>query len=257
MNEKTIIELAKEGKRLDCRQLDEYRQPIVVEEEISWTAEGSAKVQIGNTIVMAGVKIDIETPYPDNPDEGSIMVNAELSPLSSSDYESGPPTIKAVELSRVIDRGIRESGAIDLKKLCIVPGKKCWFVMIDLVTINDDGNLFDAAGLAALAALKNAKFPTYDPETEMVDYKNRTDVKVPLIKQPIPITVYKVGEKLLVDPTSSEEKVFEARLTVTSDIDNTISALQKGGEEPLTVEEIEAMVVLALEKAKFLREKLN
>jgi exosome complex component RRP42 len=257
MNEKMIIELAREGKRLDGRKLDEYRQPITVESEISWTAEGSAKVQIGNTIVMAGVKIDIETPYPDNPDEGSIMVNAELLPLSSPDYESGPPTIKAVELSRVIDRGIRESGAIDLKKLCITPGKKCWFVMIDLVTINDDGNLFDAAGLAALAALKNATFPTYNPETETVDYKNRTEEKVPLVKEPIPVTVYKIGNNLFLDPTRNEEQVYEARLTVASDSNNTISALQKGGEEPLTNEEIEKMVTLALEKAKFLRGQLK
>ena len=150
-----IAELAKQDKRLDGRAMTEYRQPIAIETEISWTAEGSAKVQIGNTTVMAGVKLSLEKPYNDTPEEGGIMVNVELLPLSHPDYEPGPPGIKAIELARVIDRGIREAKAIDMKKLCIKPGEKAWFVTIDIITINDDGNLFDAAGLAALAALKS------------------------------------------------------------------------------------------------------
>src|SRR3989338_8961609 len=148
-NSKTIAELAKQNQRLDGRTLHEYRQPIKIETGISWTAEGSAMVQIGKTVVMAGVKLSIEKPYNDTPDEGGIMVNAELLPLSSPEYEPGPPGIKAVELARVIDRGIREAKAIDLKKLCTTPGEKAWFVTIDIITINDAGNLFDAAGLAA------------------------------------------------------------------------------------------------------------
>jgi len=257
INKETISELAAQNKRLDGRGLEDYRQPIKIELNISKTAEGSVRVQIGKTVILAGVKLSIEKPYNDTPDEGGIMINAELTPMSSPEYERGPPGIKAIELARVIDRGIREAKTIDLKKLCIEPGEKAWFVIIDLVTINDDGNLFDAAGLAALAALKSARFPEYDSETGVVDYKTKTKESLPLLKEPLPITVYKVGKSLLVDPTNEEEKAYDARLTVATDSNGTISAIQKGGEIPLSIEDISRITDLVLKKAKFLREHLD
>lgn len=257
VNKEIIAELAKQNKRLDGRGLTEYRKPITIETDISWTAEGSAKVQIGNTVVMAGVKLAIEKPYNDTPEEGGIMVNAELLPLSHPDYEPGPPGIKAIELARVIDRGIREAKAVDMKKLCIKAGEKAWFMTIDIITINDDGNLFDAAGLAALAALKSARFPKVDEETHAIDYKEKTDTSLPMLKEPLPVTVYKINGKLLVDPTAEEEESYDARLTVASDDKGTISAMQKGGEAPLTIDEVSQMVELALEKTKFLKGVLN
>lgn len=257
VNQETIKTLASQGKRLDGRGLQEYRQPLVIETGISWTAEGSCRVQIGETVVLVGVKLAIEKPYPDTPNEGGIMVNAELTPLSSAEYEPGPPGMKAIELARVTDRGIREAKAIDLKKLCLVPREKAWFITIDIVTLNDAGNLFDAAGLAALTALRAAKFPYLDPETGIIDYKKKTDVSLPLTKEPIPITIYKINGKLVVDPTAEEEKVAEVRLTVASDSKNVLSALQKGGEGPLAISDVSAMIDLAFEKAKMLREVLH
>ncbi|PIN76932.1 RNA-binding protein [Candidatus Woesearchaeota archaeon CG10_big_fil_rev_8_21_14_0_10_36_11] len=257
VNQNTIKDLASKQMRIDGRALTEYRKPILVETNISWTAEGSARVQVGETVVMAGVKLSLEKPYNDTPDEGGIMINAELTPLSSAEYESGPPGIKAIELSRVTDRGIREAKAIDMKKLCVEPGEKAWFVIIDIVTINDAGNLFDVAGLATLAALKSARFPVVDTETGAIDYKKKTDQPLPLTKEPLPVTVYKINGNLVIDPTVEEEQVYEARLTVATDDKGTISAMQKGGTESLSIDEISMMIDLAQEKATFLRGELD
>jgi exosome complex component RRP42 len=247
-----LLSALKNGIRYDGRKLDEYRK-VSVEYNISKSAEGSARVKIGETEVLAGIKLSIEKPYPDTPGVGSLMVGAELLPLSSPEYESGPPTIKAIELARVVDRGIREAKAIDTKKLCIEVGEKVWIVCIDICTINDAGNLFDASALAALAALQDAKFPSYDGTT--LDYKTKTEEKLPLLKLPVSVTVYKIGESLLVDPAIDEESC-DARLTVTSLQDGTICALQKGGNSPLSREEVKGMVRLGLEKAKELRKCL-
>ncbi len=257
LNKEACVALAAQGKRLDGRELTEYRTPIRIETEISWTAEGSARVQIGETVVMAGVKLSIEKPYNDTPNEGGIMVNAELVPLSSPEFESGPPGIQAIELSRVTDRGIREAKALDMKKLCIEPGVKAWFVTIDIVTINDAGNLFDACGLAVLTALKSARFPVVDPETGAINYKEKTAEPLPLTKEPLPVTIYKINGQLLVDPTFEEVEVAEARLTVSSDAKGVLSALQKGGEAPLSITEVGMMIDLAVEKAAFLRTQLD
>ena len=257
INTETIRELAAQSKRLDQRKLTEYRQPITVETNISWTAEGSAKVQLGETIVIAGVKLSLEKPYADTADQGGISINVELLPLSNPQYEPGPPGIKAVELARVVDRGIRESKALDLKKLCIKPGEKAWFLTIDVMTINDAGNLFDVAGMAALAALKSAFFPTVDEKTGVIDYKKKTNTPLPLTKEPLAVTVYKVNGQMMIDPTLGEEKAYDARLTVASGKEGLIYALQKGGVQPLSTEEIAQMVELAVEKAAFLRGELH
>jgi len=250
-----IRTLAKKGLRSDKRKMDEYRQPVSVEYGVSSkSAEGSAKVTIGDTVVVAGVKTEVGTPYPDRPNEGTIMVNVELLPMSSPEFESGPPSIEAIELARVVDRGIRESHAIDFKKLCLKEGELVWTLMIDIYPLNASGNLFDACALAALAALKDAKFPKL--EDDVINYKERTDNPIPLEFLPVSCTVHKIGGKFFVDPTSDEEKATDARLTTAFTDKAEICAMQKGGDEPLTEKEISEIIDLAEKKTQELRKKL-
>ena len=249
-----FIKLLKEGKRLDGRNIDDYRKQLKVEYGISKTAEGSAKVTLGNTEVLVGVKVEIGEPYPDIPDQGTIMVGAELVPMSNPGFEPGPPSIKAIELARLVDRGIRESKAIDFKKLCIEKGEKAWILMIDIVSLNDDGNLLDASALAALAALKDMKF--HEVVDGVVDYKKKSKKGLEFEKEPITVTVYKVGSYFIVDPTLEEEEAIDARLTVASLKDGSLCALQKGGDAPLTEDDISKMIDIAVEKSKLLRAAL-
>lgn len=245
--------LLQKSMREDGRNLEQYRD-IKIEYGVSAkSAEGSARVRIGDTEVVAGVKMDIGKPFPDRPDEGTIIVNSELLPMSSPEFETGPPSVKSIEISRVVDRGIRESKTIDFKKLCIKEGEKIWMVFIDIYPINEAGNLFDAAALAAFAALKDAKFPKYDEKTETIKYEEKTKNSVALEKSPMACTVWKIGDKLIVDPISSEEKAADARLTTVSLEDGNICAMQKGGDSPLTAEEVINMVDISLAKAKELR----
>lgn len=248
-----ILEYLKNGIHLDGRKLDGYRK-VSLEYGISKNAEGSARVKMGGTEVLAGVKLSVEQPYPDTPEAGCFMVGAELLPLSSPEFESGPPGIQAIELARVVDRGIRESKAIDMKKLCIKKGEKVWTVVVDIVTVNDEGNLFDASALAVLAALKDTRFPAY--EKEEIDYKKKTDKKLPLTKEPIAITVLKIGDVFIVDPLPDEEAVVDARLTVTTTKDGNICALQKGGDYPVTIQDVEKMVDIGMKKAEEFRKLL-
>jgi len=246
--------LMNKGFRLDGRKFDEYRK-IEVEYGISSkSAEGSARVKIGKTEVVAGVKMGVGEPYPDNPSEGTIVVNMELLPLSSPEFESGPPRIESIELSRVVDRAIREGKALNFKKLCIREGELMWMVLIDIYPVNDDGNLFDAASLAALAALKDAKFPKL--ENDKVNYKESTNKKLPLDRLPVSCTVIKLGNHYLVDPVPDEEKFIDARLTVGVLEDGTTCSLQKGGDLGLTIDDIDKMVDIAVKKTKELRKVL-
>ncbi len=236
-----IIKYLAEGKRFDERKPEEYRD-LKIELGVSNKAEGSARVKLGKTEVIVGIKMDVGTPYPDSPDKGNLMVTAEMLPLSSPRIDLGPPKYDAIEIGRVVDRGIRESHFIDFEKLCIKEGEKVWTVFIDIYTINDDGNLLDAAGIGAVAALKSAEIPKYNEETGKTIFGESSGKKIPLGKEmPISISAYQLGEKILVDPTREEEDASETRVTMGVS-NGIISSMQKSNSEKLDVESFEKMM---------------
>ena len=254
-NKDKIINSVEHGKRFDERALLQMRK-IETEDLVSKKAEGSARVKIGKTEVFAGVKLDVQTPYTDSPNKGTMMVSVELTPLSSPDFEPGPPDIKAVEMARIIDRGIRESEVIDFKQLCVKEGEKVWCVFIDIYSINDDGNLLDASALAAILALRNAVLPKLDGDK--VVYGEFTSKKLPLKKDfPITVTVYKIGKEFVVDPSIEEERAADARLSVAATLPDNIHAMQKGGHATFTLEEIDKVVGIAIDKAKEIKKDLK
>jgi exosome complex component RRP42 len=275
-----LQKLAKQNKRADGRKFDEYR-PISIEPGVISKAEGSARVKIGNTQIVAGIKMDMGEPYPDTPDAGVMTTAAELIPLASPDFEAGPPREDAIELARVVDRGIRESNVIELEKLCLEPGEKIWVVFIDIHIIDYDGNLFDAASLAALAALFDARIPmerldeedrkAYEkkleelgvkPVEETIKTKAGDEEKImsyyiPMREPPISCTFIKFDDAVVIDPSLDEDEVAEARLTVATDSDGSIRAMQKGLNGSFTLEEIQRVIKHSLVNGEALRKKLN
>jgi len=251
VKQKRIAQLISLGKRFDERGLTDYRE-AQVETGVIEKAEGSARVRLGKTEVLVGVKIEIGEPFSDVPNEGVLTVNAELAPLASPTFEPGPPDENSIELARVVDRGIRESKAIDMEKLCVVPGKKVFIVFIDVYVLNYHGNLIDASALAALAALLNTKVFNYEFKEGEVQIK-RGYKSLPIRNHPIAVTFAKINDKLLVDPLLEEEQVMEARLTVTIEKDEKICALQKGGTGYFTIQQILEAAKIAQQKAAELR----
>ncbi|MBC8435199.1 exosome complex protein Rrp42 [archaeon] len=251
LQKKRIIEYLKEGKRFDGRLPSEYRD-MEIKLGISGNAESSCSVKFGKTEVYAGVKMAVVTPYPDNADEGTFMTTMELGPMADNNFDAGAPRIEAIEMGRVIDRGIRESGFIKFKDLCIKEGEKVWQVFLDLYAVNNDGNLFDVAGLAALIALANAKMPVYNEETEKIEHEF-TKNPLPLDKEKMSfnITVHKVGDKLILDPSRDEEGVSDYRLSIAL-ADNAgearITAMQKGKEGGIDAEDMQNILKLIEEQ---------
>ncbi|OYT36514.1 RNA-binding protein [Candidatus Pacearchaeota archaeon ex4484_71] len=244
-----------EGKRFDGRTPDQFRE-IKIEKDISKKAEGSVRVKLGKSEVLVGVKMKVVEPYADSPDEGVLMTTADLLPISSERFESGPPKFPAIELGRVIDRGLRESGFIDFKKLCIKEGEKVWNIFVDIYSLNEDGNLLDAGMLGAIIALKSARIPHYDIEEDKIDYEKEATEKIPLSEPPISITVHKLGDNFLVDPTREEEDVSDARITfgISGEI---ISSVQKGESGSIDLEKMKEAIDLAEKVSKNVRKEIE
>lgn len=262
-----LSKLAEQGKRADGRTFNEFRK-IEIETGLISKAEGSARVKIGNTQVVAGIKILIGTPYPDSPASGVMATAAELIPMASPDFEAGPPREKAIELARVVDRGIRESKIIEVDKLCLEPGEAIWMVFIDIHILDFDGNLFDASSLAALAALHNAVIPIERLRSDLEKLQEKfpsvkkyleehpTDYPLPLQEPPISCTSVKYNNVIMIDPALDEEEIAEARLTVATDKNGDIRAMQKGLNGSFTVEEIKKVIKDSIDNGIKIREEL-
>jgi len=243
-----LVKLANSGKRADGRRFDEFRK-IEIKTGIVLKAEGSARVKIGNTQVVAGIKMDVGEPYPDTPEQGVMSTAAELIPLASPDFESGPPREDAIELARVVDRGIRESEVIEVDKLCIEPKEKVWIIFIDIHILDYDGNLFDAASLASLAALMTSKVPAKR-------FELGEDYPLPLKEPPISCTSAKYNGVVVIDPALDEEEIAEARLTVATDQNGDIRAMQKGLNGSFSKDEINKVIKVSIDNGKKIREQL-
>ena len=248
VRQRRVAQLISGGKRLDGRELTDYRE-VKVESGLIERAEGSARVRLGKTEVLVGVKIETGEPFPDTPNEGVLTVNAELVPLASPSFEPGPPDENSIELARVVDRGIRESKAIAVEELCIEPGKKVFIIFVDVYVLNHDGNLIDASCLAALAALLNTKMFNYEIKDGEVKIKPGYK-PLPIRNYPIAVTVAKINDKLVVDPWLEEEQVMDARLTMTIEKDGNICAIQKGGYGYFTPAQVIEVSKLVRQKAE-------
>lgn len=252
---KQIEQFIEKGKRLDERGLRDTRE-IKIEQGLIEKAEGSARVLLGKTEVLVGVKVETGEPFPDTPNEGVLTVNAELVPIASPNFEPGPPNEDSIELARVVDRGIRESKAIDNAKLCIEPGKKVFVVFVDVYVLNHDGNLIDASAIAAMAALLNTKMPNYEIKDGELKIKQGY-TPLPVKSHPVTVTIGKINGSLIVDPGLEEEQVMDSRISMAINDEGNICAVQKGGSGYFTPQQILEASKIAQEKAAEIRKKLN
>ncbi|GJT73098.1 exosome complex component RRP42 [Tanacetum coccineum] len=143
--------------RTDGRKRLTYR-PIVVETGVIAQANGSARVKMGRTEVIASVKAELGRPTSSAPDKGKVSIYIDCSPTAAPEFERRGGEELSMELSAALRQcllgGKTGAGAgINLSSLSIVDGKVCWDLYIDGLVISMDGNVLDALGAAIKLAL--------------------------------------------------------------------------------------------------------
>ncbi len=233
-----LYELILHEKRLDGRSPYESR-PVNIHTNLIDKADGSAQVSMGGTKIIAGIKVDIGSPYPDTPNQANMTVNAELLPLASRTFEPGPPDERAIELARVVDRCIRESKAIDLEKLVYIPGQKVAVIYIDIYVLDYDGNYFDPSVIAAVAALATAKIKKYEVIDGILKLVEGEYTKIPIRRLPVSVNLGLFMDKIIVDPTAIEESALDTSLIIGWSTEDEIAAIQKNtpGRLPFSIVE--------------------
>ncbi|KAK3995976.1 hypothetical protein QBC44DRAFT_318879 [Cladorrhinum sp. PSN332] len=263
LNEKQfILQALQENLRLDGRQLDQYR-PL----ELTFGDQyGVADVTLGKTRVLAKASAELTVPYADRPLDGIFTIATELSPMTSPAFELNRPTETEVLLSRLLEKTVRRSNALDTESLCLVAGQKCWSVRVDVHVLSHDGNLIDAACFAVVAALRHFRKPDTSMEGGVLTVytpAEREPVPLSWLHSPFCVTWSFFGEQAdiaVLDATWMEEQVRVGSCTISLNRHGEICQIAKLGGTPVEAVALLQCSGVALTKVKefstYLDEKL-
>ncbi|GAB4822397.1 hypothetical protein N2152v2_009443 [Parachlorella kessleri] len=262
-NEKAfIIQALREERRIDGRGPYELRKP-----NFQFALDDSScTVLLGQTRVMTVITASLEAPYPDRPNEGSVRFMVEFSPMASPAFEAGRPGEEATEVARLIERGLRESRAVDQEALVVVSGRKVWHLRVDIHVLDHQGNLVDACGLSALGALMVFRRP--DVTVGGGEDGQAVTVHSPEVREPVPLSIHHLpvpvsfaffegGSLMVVDPSLKEEAASSGGLTVTLNLHGELCAVQKAKGVGLPASEIMRCIRVAGQKVEDLTNKLK
>ncbi|XP_065876525.1 uncharacterized protein [Euphorbia lathyris] len=254
--------------RSDGRKRETYR-PIFVETGVIPQANGSARVRIGATEVIASVKAELGKPSALQPNKGKIAIFVDCSPVAEPTFEARGGEELSAELATALQccllGGKSGSGAgIDPSSLVVAEGKICWDLYIDGLVICSDGNLLDALGAAIKAALSNTGIPKVNvaagasgDEQPDVDISDEEFLQFDTSGIPVIVTLTKVGRHYIVDATSEEESQMSSAVSISVNRKGHVCGLTKRGGAGIDPSVISDMISVAQHISEQLINKLD
>eukprot|EP00088_Acartia_fossae_P019952 TRINITY_DN21684_c0_g2_i1.p1 TRINITY_DN21684_c0_g2~~TRINITY_DN21684_c0_g2_i1.p1 ORF type:complete len:292 (+),score=28.55 TRINITY_DN21684_c0_g2_i1:38-913(+) len=235
-SEKTfILHGVQQNFRGDGRTRSEIR-PIVMETDIVSHTNGSCHLRLANTDILVGVKTELETPLPAHPDRGRIEFFVDCSANASPAFEGRGGDNLAADISRVLARSYASPEILNLKELCILPGKTCWILYVDILVLEVGGNLYDAVSMAVKAALFSTKVPVVtvstvdggEPELDLSDDPHKA-TRISVQNAPVLVSLSRIGNYCVVDSTPEEENCSSASLLFSVTPKGMLTAVKKIG----------------------------
>ncbi|XP_053698088.1 exosome complex component RRP45 [Sabethes cyaneus] len=230
-SEKLFVQRAVlESTRVDGRSIDEFRK-LRINFGSEW---GSVHVSLGETRVLAQVSCEVVTPRATRPNEGTLFINVELGPMAAAHFEPARQSEASVQLNRILERAIKDSGCVDLESLCLVADEKVWNLRVDVNVLNHEGNIIDCASVAALTALAHFKRPDVSLNGEEVvihTIYERDPIPVSINHFPICVSygIFNKGKIAIADPTNLEERVAEAKIVFGMNSYGELCGIHLGG----------------------------
>ncbi|KAJ3552956.1 hypothetical protein NM688_g3881 [Phlebia brevispora] len=247
-----LFSTLKQNLRLDGRLPLEMRQPtLTFGPELGWV-----ECAMGKTRVLAQVDGKMVKPTPERPLEGIITIHSEISPMASSDYEPGRPSDEEVTMTRMLDKVLRRSDAVDKESLCVLAGQRVWHIRLTIHCLADAGNLLDCACLAGIVALKHFR----RPEVEVMG--DEVTVHHPSERAPVPLAMHHTpycftfayfpdpATQAILDPSYLEQRLSAGLLSIALNAQRELCVVQKAGGVPLAPDEIMRIIDVAVGKAK-------
>lgn len=229
-------------------------------------ANGSARVRLGATDVIASVKAELGKPPSSRPTHGKVEIAIECSPTAAPEFEGRGGEELSLELSRALQRSLLggQSGAgaaIDLSALGVFDGKLCWDLYVDGLVLSSGGNLLDALAIAIKAAMSNTGIPKVEitnsatneaaAEFEVNDNPDEFS-QLDTSRVPVIVTLTKVGRHYIVDATAEEESQMSSAVSIAVNNSGHICGITKRGGVGLDPSVLLDMISVAREVSKTL-----
>ncbi|KZP16466.1 ribosomal protein S5 domain 2-like protein [Athelia psychrophila] len=269
-----LLQALHQSLRLDGRAMLEARTPtLTFGPEMGWV-----DCQMGKTRVLAHTTATMVKPQPERPLEGTITIHSEISPMASSagEYDSGRPSDEEITITRMLDKVVRRSDAVDKESLCILAGERVWALRLTIHCLADSGNLLDCACLAAIVSLRHFR----RPDVEVIG--SDVTVHAPTERAPVPLSIHHTPfcntfaffppspssiaaqdsqdplssplQIPILDPSHLEQRLCTGTLSIALNAQREICVLQKLGGVPLGAEEVLLAVEVAVRRAKEMNE---
>lgn len=201
-------------------------------------------------------------PYPHTPNEGKIEFFVDCSANALLDFEGRGGEELALEISNCLRITYSSPHAFDLKSLCILPKFQCWKLYVDILILQCAGNLYDAISLAVKCALFNTRIPRVSSamldggsvDIVLSDDPHDCD-RLNIKSSPLLVTVCKIGEQCVVDP-SIEEEICSTASVVIGVSGDKITSMKTITGGSLHLDTVSTSVDLALSTSRTLNEKL-
>lgn len=163
------------------------------------------------------------------------------------------PSTDEVVLSRILEKAVRRSSALDTESLCIIAGSKCFHLRADIHVLDHDGNLVDASCIALVAALQHYRRPDVAVEGEDVKIfspREREPVPLTMLHHPLSVTVsyFDGGEIAILDANLAEEQVREGEVIITMNRSGELCQIAKYGGEP-----VDALAMIGWTKVAYVK----
>ncbi|XP_002120565.2 exosome complex component RRP43 [Ciona intestinalis] len=242
----------KENIRPDTRTLQQIRKTTLNVGPIT-TADGSALVKIGDTMVMCGVKAELTQPTAEEPKKGIIVPNLDLPALCSSKFKPGPPNTQAQVGTKFLDNLMKIANLVNPEDLCIVPDKLVWVLYCDVTCLNYDGCVIDAAVIALVAALRSVSLPSVTLNEETDTPVTNVNEKTPLTINCLPVAYsfsFFESDHIITDPTLSEEDITSGCLTIVSDEHENLLLVDRPGGVSITEAQLEICIQRSFKRTK-------
>ena len=151
-----IVHSVQDDCRVDGRRCHDARR-MQLETNVTANCQGSSHVRIGSTDLLIGVKVQVEEPNPDKPDQGRVEFSADCSANASPLFEGRGGEEIVEELVSVLTESF--TPCLDLEVLSLISGKSAWTVYVDILILefSSKPNLYDAAGIGIIAALRDTR----------------------------------------------------------------------------------------------------
>lgn len=198
---------------------------------------------MGNTQILCGVTLQIGVPSVPGCGDVSINIMAELQPI-------------LMEM-------------LDLTCLSILEGQ-AWRLQITIQVLQDDGNLWDASLIAAIAALQDTRLPATQRnassgQMEIVESSNDDDNKQEeklvfhYLAVPLTVGIYHHDETkthFCADPTPQEASLLKGQLKMVVNDDNDVVYMQHSSTVGLTRDDLAVAAHMTYGRAKEIRSLL-